>query len=53
MNKNKQRGYFGNGMAKAMTFMFVVTAIVSAVGGWALIEGAIWVFSHLSWEWKP
>lgn len=53
INKKQQAGYFGKGIADAMVFMFVVVAIVSAIGGWALIEGAIWLFSHISLEWKP
>lgn len=47
-----QRGYIGKGLADAMTALIIGVAIVSAVGGWALIEGAIWVFSHISWTWN-
>lgn len=49
----KQRGYLGHGIAKAMASLFITTALVSAVGGWALIEGIIWLFSHITLGWKP
>ena len=39
---------FGEGIAKAMTFAFILVAIVSAVVGWGLIEGVIWLFKHIS-----
>lgn len=38
----------GEGIAKAMTFAFILVAIVSAVVGWGVIEGAIWLFKHIS-----
>lgn len=49
-SKNKQRGY-GQGIAKAMTAFIAAVAIVSAIGGWALIEGVIWLFSHVTIGW--
>jgi hypothetical protein len=39
---------FGEGMAKAVTFGFIVVAVVSAVTGWGIIEGIIWLFKHIS-----
>lgn len=30
---------------------FVIVGLVSAVAGWALIEGAIWIGSHISIGW--
>ncbi|HHM6242596.1 TPA: hypothetical protein ACRNLS_001652 [Pseudomonas aeruginosa] len=50
--KNKQRGYIGKGIADAIAFAFIWVAIVSAVGGWALIEGLIWIFRHLTIGWS-
>ncbi|ARG88692.1 TPA: hypothetical protein SL665_001606 [Pseudomonas aeruginosa] len=50
--KNKQRGYIGKGIADAIAFAFIGVAIVSAVGGWALIEGLIWIFRHLTIGWS-
>lgn len=38
----------GDGYAKAMTFAFIICAIVSAIVGWGLIEGTIWVFKHIA-----
>ena len=38
----------GDGIAKAITFVFIVVAIVSAVVGWGVIEGAIWLFKHIA-----
>ena len=39
---------FGEGIAKAMTFVFIVVTIVSAVVGWGVIEGVIWLFKHVA-----
>ncbi|WP_160326823.1 hypothetical protein [Pseudomonas citronellolis] len=50
--KSKQRGFIGNGIERAMAFAFIAVAIVSAVGGWALIEGVIWIFKHLTIGWS-
>lgn len=38
----------GDGIAKAMTAAFILVAIVSAVVGWGVIEGAIWLFKHVA-----
>lgn len=38
----------GEGIAKAMTFAFILCAIVSAVVGWGMIEGVIWLFKHIA-----
>ena len=35
----------------AMVFLFIIVAIVSAVVGWGLIEGVIWLFSHITIGW--
>lgn len=39
---------WGEGIAKAMTFAFILCAIISAVVGWGVIEGIIWLFKHVS-----
>lgn len=39
---------WGKGIADAMASLFIVTIIISAVVGWGLIEGLIWIFSHIS-----
>lgn len=39
---------WGKGIADAMASLFIVTIIISAIVGWGLIEGLIWVFSHIS-----
>lgn len=39
---------WGEGIAKAMTFAFILCAIISAVVGWGVIEGIIWLFKHIS-----
>lgn len=49
--KRNQHGYIGKGLADAMAFAFVIVAIVSALGGWALIEGIIWICKHLTIGW--
>ncbi len=49
--KNKQRGFIGKGIADGIAFLFVLVAIVSALGGWALIEGVIWIFKHITIGW--
>lgn len=38
----------GDGIAKAMTFAFILCAIISAVVGWGVIEGIIWLFKHMA-----
>lgn len=42
---------YGKGITDAMTFLFIVTIIVSAVVGWGVIEGILWVLSHISIGW--
>ena len=42
---------WGKGIADAMVFLFIIVAIVSAVVGWGLIEGVIWLFSHITIVW--
>lgn len=34
-----------------MTGLFIMAGFVCAVAGWALIEGAIWIGSHISIGW--
>ena len=34
------------------TRAFVVVAIASAIGGWAVIEGLLWIVHHVSWSWS-
>jgi len=50
--KSKQRGFIGNGIERAMVFAFNAVAIISAVGGWILIEGVIWIFKHITIGWS-
>jgi len=42
---------WGKGIEDAMVFLFIIAAIVSAVVGWGLIEGVIWLFSHITVGW--
>lgn len=49
MKINKQKGYYGIG--NAMTTFIIVSMIISAVVGWGVIEGIIWIFSHLTIGW--
>lgn len=39
---------WGEDIAKAMKFAFILCAIISAVVGWGVIEGIIWLFKHTS-----
>ena len=39
------------GISDAMTGMLLVAMGISAVAGWVLIEGAIWLFSHITIGW--
>lgn len=39
---------WGECISKAVTFIFIVSVIVSAVVGWGVIEGIIWLFKHIS-----
>ena len=36
-----------------MVAFFVVCMIAAAIAGWALIEGAIWLWHHISIGWLP
>ena len=49
MNKNKQKGYMGigNGWTGFLVFLMVLSAII----GWGVIEGVLWVLSHISFGW--
>jgi len=42
---------FGKGITDAMTFLFIFVAVVSAIVGWGVIEGVIWLFSHITIGW--
>ena len=44
---------FGDSLASAFVAFFVISLIAAAIGGWALIEGAIWLWHHLSIGWLP
>ncbi|MGY3026218.1 hypothetical protein ACVWXR_004053 [Pseudomonas lurida] len=39
------------GQLPDMTGAFVIGAIACAVAGWAVIEGAIWIGTHISIGW--
>lgn len=39
------------GIADTMVFMFVVGMIISAIVGWGVIEGILWICSHISISW--
>ncbi len=40
-----------SGLDDSFTALFVVFSIISAVVGWAVIEGLIWFFRHISIAW--
>lgn len=42
---------WGKGIADAMASLFIVTIIISAIVGWGVIEGVIWLFSHITIGW--
>lgn len=46
--KNKQKGYLGNGLEKAMTAFLIIVIVISGILGWVSIEGIIWLFKHVS-----
>jgi hypothetical protein len=46
MNRNKQRGYMGIG--RGWVGFLITLMLISAVIGWGVIEGIIWVFSHIT-----
>ena len=39
---------WGKGIDDAIASLFIVTIVISAIVGWGLIEGLIWIFSHIS-----
>lgn len=49
--KNKQKGFIGKGVADGVAFIMVLLCIASAIVGWGVIEGIIWLFSHISIGW--
>ena len=46
MNRNKQRGYMG--ISRGWTGFLITLMLISAVVGWGVIEGILWVFSHIT-----
>lgn len=42
---------WGKGIADAVATLFIVACIISAIVGWGVIEGLIWIFSHISISW--
>lgn len=48
----RQKGYIGKGIADAMAALMIGIAIVSAIGGWALIEGVLWICRHITIGWS-
>ncbi|MGE4335317.1 MAG: hypothetical protein AB7E55_04990 [Pigmentiphaga sp.] len=51
MSINRQKGWIGEGLSQAVAGAMLMIVIVSAVAGWVLIEGVIWIFSHISIGW--
>lgn len=51
MNKNKQKGFIGKGLEDAMAGLLIFAVIISAVVGWGVIEGLLWILSHISIGW--
>lgn len=41
------------GISDAFHHLMIVGCLASAVVGWAVIEGLIWLFCHLTIGWKP
>lgn len=50
LNKKKQRGFYN--MGDGLGTFFLICGILCAIAGWAVIEGIIWVFSHISISWN-
>lgn len=44
---------YNSRMFDGLAYMFLLCLVVSAVAGWALIEGAIWLWHHISIGWLP
>ena len=42
---------WGKGIEDAMVSLFIIAVIVSAIVGCGLIEGVIWLFSHITIGW--
>ena len=42
---------FGKGISDAIAGMLIVGCIISAFVGWAVIEGLIWIASHITIGW--
>lgn len=32
---------------------FIMLGCISAIAGWAIIEGALWILSHVTIGWAP
>lgn len=47
----KQKGWIGNGLSDAIAGFLIFLVIISAIVGWGVIEGLIWIFSHISLSW--
>ena len=39
---------WGKGIADAVGAFIIAACIISAIVGWGVIEGLIWLFSHIS-----
>ena len=39
---------WGDSIAKGMATLFIICIVISAVLGWGLIEGAIWLCKHIA-----
>lgn len=46
MNKRKQKGYMGTG--SGWTGFIICMMLISAVVGWGVIEGLLWILSHIT-----
>jgi hypothetical protein len=46
MNKSKQKGFMDIG--RGWTGYIITLILISAVVGWGVIEGILWVFSHIT-----
>ena len=43
---------WGKGIADAAMAAFIAGCVISAFVGWAVIEGAIWIASHITIGWS-
>lgn len=48
MDKRKQEGFLDPDVFKGM---MIAMCLVAALGGWAIIEGALWITSHITIGW--